>query len=254
MVSDSETIDSGRRPLCGIRPTETHWVRTTIGARQSTSKYVYHNNRLRILDEFTGWTAVTQSPQPQYVGQQIQLEDIRYHSPANTLHYSTHAPPNVYNQPIYQTVSPAQTPATGFIQVSNGFPQPQVTTSSLINGVPNVAPTLNGNVEYLESSGRTDFVNGTPNYNHISQTVRIHFFLSHDFATVFGPSSTLKCIRFVFQVQAHSPSSQTMDPSNDTSVKVVNGSFSQPGAGNAIPGYPPQQPPQSQQSLHNSNG
>jgi len=124
---------------------------------------------------YTGWTAVTQSPQPQYVGQQIQLEDIRYHSPANTLHYSTHAPPNIYNQPGYQTVSPAQTPTTGFIQVSNGFAhQPtQVTTSSLINGVPNVAPTLNGNVEYLESSARTDFVNGTPNYNHISQTVII---------------------------------------------------------------------------------
>lgn len=124
---------------------------------------------------FPGWTAVTQSPQPQYVSQQIQLEDIRYHSPANTLHYSTHAPPNVYNQPGYQTVSSAQTPTTGFIQVSNGFGQQpaQVTTSSLMNGVPNVAPTINGNVEYLESSGRTDFVNGTPNYNHISQTVRI---------------------------------------------------------------------------------
>lgn len=120
-----------------------------------------------------GWTAVTQPPQPQYVGQQIQLEDIRYHSPANTLHYSTHAPPNVYNQPGYQTVSAAQTPTSGFIQVSNGFAQQptQVTTSSLLNGVPNVAPTINGNVEYLESSGRTDFVNGTPNYNHISQTV-----------------------------------------------------------------------------------
>jgi len=91
------------------------------------------------------------------------------------LHYSTHAPPNVYNQPGYQTVSAAQTPTTGFIQVSNGFAQQptQVTTSSLINGVPNVAPTINGNVEYLETSGRTDFVNGTPNYNHISQTVRI---------------------------------------------------------------------------------
>lgn len=56
------------------------------------------------------------------------------------------------------------------------------------------------------------------------------------------------------QVQEQSPSSQTMDSSNDASVKVVNNSFSQPGAGNAIPGYPPQQPPQSQQSLHNSNG
>lgn len=91
------------------------------------------------------------------------------------MHYSTHAPPNVYNQPGYQTVSAAQTPTTGFIQVSNGFAQQptQVTTSSLINGVPNVAPTINGNVEYLETSGRTDFVNGTPNYNHISQTVRI---------------------------------------------------------------------------------
>lgn len=56
------------------------------------------------------------------------------------------------------------------------------------------------------------------------------------------------------QVQEQSPSSQTMDSSNDTSVKVVNNSFSQPGAGNAIPGYPPQQPPQSQQSSHSSNG
>lgn len=144
------------------------------------SKYNYivdvYSYLLKKINFFSGWTAVTQSPQPQYVGQQIQLEDIRYHSPANTLHYSTHAPPNVYNQPGYQTVSPAQTPTTGFIQVSNGFAQQptQVSTSSLINGVPNVAPTINGNVEYLESSGRTDFVNGTPNYNHISQNVRVY--------------------------------------------------------------------------------
>lgn len=167
---------------------------------------------------------------------------------------------------------PAQ---SGFLQ-TNGTPyqtsQPPAASPLLNGGTTTRNGPVNGTIDYVDASPRpTEYLNGAYTgqvgiFRLFSDSETVterdcdenHFFVMQETTLVPQPSSTPNS-RCSSVQNLDSNTSDSLPPSK-TPTTVNN--YIQPigtpsqvtNQGNAMPGYPPPQPPQSQQSLHNSSG
>ncbi|XKL61353.1 hypothetical protein PGB90_008410 [Kerria lacca] len=222
---------------------------TTSGFPQSVREHRFSNTVWQQTSVPTDTSSMgTWSSQGQFI-QQLpppQIEDIRYHT-----QYPTTVPVTV--SAYTQSASGYQPPQNNFLQ-TNGPPYQSTQTSTvspLLNGgnASRSSNTVNGGIDYVDSSPRTtEYMNGA--YPGQESTL-----VPQPSTT---PNSRCSSVQNLDNNTSDSVNTGIVTSKTPTTansyIQSIGTSNQVTNQGNAMPGYPLQQPPQSQQSLHNSSG